>query len=95
MCHGEDIRRALDDRGDHPAAYVTELGPMYMKTSKPLAGKVRTRGLSMRATDGDFKWGEGPEVAGPGIDIIMAASGRPEALDQCEGDGVGTMRSRC
>ena len=49
----------------------------------------------MRATDGDFKWGEGPEVAGPGIDIIMAASGRPEALDQCEGDGVGTMRSRC
>jgi uncharacterized protein (TIGR03083 family) len=95
MCHGEDIRRALGDRGEHPAAHVTALGPPYVKTGKPLNGKVRSKDLSLRATDGDFTWGEGPEVAGPGIDLIMAVSGRIEALDHCEGDGLDTLRSRC
>jgi len=95
MCHGEDIRRALGDRGEHPSAHVTELGPQYATTGKPLNGKVRTQGLSLRATDGDFTWGEGPEVAGPGIDVIMAITGRVAALDTCEGEGVETLRSRC
>lgn len=95
MCHGEDIRRAFGDRGEHPAAHVSELGPKYMTTGKPLQGKTRTKGLSMRATDGDFTWGDGPEVAGPGIDLIMAATGRTEALDHLEGDGLATLRSRC
>ncbi len=94
MCHGEDIRRARGDRGEHPAAHVTELGPTYAKTGKPLQGKVRTKGVSLRATDGDFRWGEGPEVAGPGIDLILAITGRTEALDHCEGDGVATMRAQ-
>jgi uncharacterized protein (TIGR03083 family) len=95
MCHGEDIRRAFGDRGEHPAAHVVELGPSYMTTGKPLMGKVRTKGLSMRATDGDFAWGEGPEIAGPGIDLILAATGRVGALDQLEGDGLVMLRSRC
>lgn len=65
-----------------------------MKQGKPLAAKMRTAGLSLRATDGDFAWGEGPEVAGPGIDLIMGMTGRSEALTRCEGDGVEIMRSR-
>ncbi|MGI9611414.1 MAG: maleylpyruvate isomerase family mycothiol-dependent enzyme [Acidimicrobiales bacterium] len=95
MCHGEDIRRAFGDRGDHPSSHVSALGPVYSKTGKPLNGKVRTKGLSLRATDGDFAWGEGPEVAGPGIDLILATTGRVEALETCEGDGVEVLRSRC
>lgn len=95
MCHGEDIRRALGDHGEYPSAHVIELGPAYVKQGKPLQAKKRTAGLSLRATDGDFAWGEGPEVAGPGIDLIMAMTGRAEALARCEGDGVEIMRSRC
>jgi uncharacterized protein (TIGR03083 family) len=94
MCHGEDIRRAFGDRGEHPSAHVAELGPVYVKQGKPLQAKARTQGLSLRATDGEFTWGDGPEVAGPGIDLIMAMTGRFEALDHCEGDGVKLMRSR-
>ena len=94
MCHGEDIRRALGTRGEHPATHVAELAPEYVKTGRPLHGKLRAKGLSFRATDGDFRWGEGPVVAGPGIDLIMAIAGRTDALDNCEGDGVDIMRSR-
>ncbi|MFT7475905.1 MAG: hypothetical protein ACI81L_002851 [Verrucomicrobiales bacterium] len=93
MCHGEDIRRALGDRWDHPAAHVETLGPNYAKTGKPLNGKSRTPGLSFRATDSQFRFGEGPEIAGPGIDVIMAIAGRLDALDHCKGDGVPLMRA--
>jgi len=93
MCHGEDIRRALGDRWEHPGAHVDLLGPNYAKTGKPLNGKSRTTGLSFRSTDSSFRYGEGPEVAGPGIDVIMAIAGRKDALDHCEGDGVELMRT--
>jgi uncharacterized protein (TIGR03083 family) len=95
MVHGEDIRRALGDRGEHESAHVSAIGKMYAESKKPLNGRVRTKGLSLRATDGDFVWGDGPEVSGPGIDLLLAVAGRPGALDRCEGEGLATLRSRC
>jgi uncharacterized protein (TIGR03083 family) len=95
VVHGEDIRRALGDRGNHPSAHITAIGTMYATSKKPLNGRTRTKGLSLRATDGDFTWGSGPEVAGPGIDLMLAISGRSHGLDHCEGDGVETLRARC
>ena len=95
MCHGEDIRRALGRRGEHPAAHVEALAEMYKKTGNPLGGKKRTAGLSFRATDANWTTGEGPEVAGPGMDLIMAIAGRGDALSTCTGDGAETLRSRC
>lgn len=94
MCHGEDIRRALGDRGDHPAAHIDLLAPNYAKTGKPLNGKTRTPGLSFRSTDSSFRHGDGPEIAGSGMDLIMAIAGRYDALDHCEGDGVERMRAQ-
>lgn len=95
IVHGEDIRRALGDRGEHPSEHIEAIGTMYATSKKPLNGKVRTAGLSLRATDGKFVWGQGPEVAGPGTDVLLAISGRSDALARCEGDGVSTLRSRC
>lgn len=95
MVHGEDIRRALGDRGEHPFAHVPVVGAAYVTSGKPLGGKRRVEGLSLRATDGEFAWGEGPEVTGPGIDLLLAISGRADALDSCRGDGVDILRSRC
>jgi hypothetical protein len=95
IVHGEDIRRALGSRGEHPSAHITAIGKGFAESKKPVNGRVRTKGLSLRATDGDFAWGNGPEVVGPGIDLMLAISGRAGALDQCEGAGVETLRSRC
>ena len=95
MCHGEDIRRALGRQGAHPEAHIVALADAYRKTGTPLDGKKRTAGLHLRATDAEWSAGDGPEVAGPGMDLILAMSGRGVSLDSCSGDGVATMRARC
>ena len=95
LCHGEDIRRALNRQGEHPQEHVVALAEEYRKTGKPLGGKNRVAGLRLRATDADWSTGDGPEVAGPCMDLILAMSGRGKALDNCSGEGVATMGQRC
>jgi uncharacterized protein (TIGR03083 family) len=94
MVHGEDIRRPLGTRGDHPAEHLTTLAEMYKKTGAPLRAKKRLVGLKLEATDVDWSTGDGPEVRGPCMSLIMGMVGRTGALDDCEGAGVETLRSR-
>ncbi|MEA3216862.1 MAG: hypothetical protein QOJ19_3018, partial [Acidimicrobiia bacterium] len=94
MVHGEDIRRALGSEGDHPAEHVVTLAEMYKKTGGPLKAKKRIAELRLAATDVDWSTGEGPEVRGPGMSLIMAMVGREGALADCSGPGVETLRSR-
>lgn len=95
MCHGEDIRRAVGRRGEHPAEHVEALAEMYKKTGTPIRAKKRIAGLRLRATDVNWTSGDGPEVGGPGMDLILAMTGRADALNTCTGEGVETLRSRC
>ena len=94
ICHGEDIRRAFGDRGDHREEHLAQVAPMFAKSKPPLNGRMRAEGLSFRATDGNWSYGSGPEVHGPGIDLVCALAGRPYALDQLDGEGLATLRSR-
>jgi uncharacterized protein (TIGR03083 family) len=94
MVHGEDIRRPLGARGEHPAEHLTTLAEMYKKTGAPLRAKKRLAGLKLEATDVDWSTGDGPEVRGPCMSLILAMVGRTGALDDCEGPGVETLRSR-
>jgi uncharacterized protein (TIGR03083 family) len=94
MVHGEDIRRPLGARGEHPADHLTTLAEMYKKTGAPLRAKKRLVGLKLEATDVDWSTGDGPEVRGPCMSLIMGMVGRAGALDDCEGAGVETLRSR-
>lgn len=94
MVHGEEIRRSQGVKGEHPAEHVVTLAEMYKKTGPPLRAKKRVVGLKLRATDVDWSTGEGPEVAGPGMSLILAMVGRTSALEDCTGDGVETLRAR-
>lgn len=92
--HGEDIRRALGRRGEHPAERMQPLAELYLATKPPIDGKRRAEGLSFRATDANWSIGEGPEIAGPGIDLVRAISGRVDAYDTLEGPGLATLKAR-
>ena len=94
MAHGEDIRRSLGSIGEHPPAHLAMLAEAYRRTGAPLHGKRRAAGLSMKATDVAWSGGEGPEVSGPAMSLILAMVGRRGALDDLEGPGLDTFRSR-
>ena len=94
MVHGEDIRRSQGARGEHPAEHLVTLAEMYKKTGAPLRAKKRVAGLKLRATDVDWSTGEGPEVTGPCMSLILGMVGRTAALDDCAGPGAETLRSR-
>lgn len=95
LVHGEDIRRAVGIQRTIPEPQLVALADAYVTTGAPLGGKKRVAGLKLRATDTEWQHGEGPEVAGPVLDLIRAMSGRSGDLDTCEGAGVATMKSRC
>jgi uncharacterized protein (TIGR03083 family) len=94
MVHGEDIRRPLGARGDHPPEHLSTLAELYKKTGAPLRAKQRLVGLRLEATDVDWSTGSGPEVRGPCMSLILAMVGRKGALADCEGPGVEMLASR-
>jgi uncharacterized protein (TIGR03083 family) len=94
MVHGEDIRRALGSPGDHPAEHLVQLAEDYKGSGAPLRGKKRAAGLRFVATDTDWSTGDGPEVTGPTMSLVMAMVGRTGALADLTGEGVETLRAR-
>ena len=52
------------------------------------------KGLTLVATDLDWRHGRGPEVRGPAAAILTAIGGRTPALDDLDGPGVATIADR-
>ncbi|HXY42756.1 MAG TPA: maleylpyruvate isomerase family mycothiol-dependent enzyme [Acidimicrobiales bacterium] len=95
LVHGEDIFRAQSQGfGDHPAEHLVAAADFYKRNSFPLKVKRRIRGVTLRMTDADWSYGSGPEVAGPGISVLMAMVGRKIALSDLKGDGVAVLAAR-
>ncbi|RSN54224.1 hypothetical protein DMH01_35215 [Amycolatopsis sp. WAC 04182] len=94
IVHGEDIRRPLGIRRDHPIDVVTALAEYYQGSDLVVVAKGRIGGLRLRATDGPFDTGTGPLVSGTTLALIMAMTGRAAYLDELGGDGVPILRER-
>ena len=94
VIHSEDIRRPLGIRHDYPTDAAVQVADFYKGSNLIIGAKRRIAGLRLRATDADWSTGDGPEVAGPIVSIVMAMTGRKPALDELSGEGVATLRSR-
>ncbi|TCK22506.1 maleylpyruvate isomerase family mycothiol-dependent enzyme [Pseudonocardia endophytica] len=51
-------------------------------------------GLRLVADDAGFVHGDGAEIRGRGLDVLVAVCGRPAALERVDGPGVAVLRSR-
>lgn len=51
-------------------------------------------GVSLVATDADWRRGEGPEACGPMGAILLLLTGRPAALERLSGEGAESLRAR-
>jgi uncharacterized protein (TIGR03083 family) len=92
--HGEDIRRALGIKREYPLDQVGRTLVFYAGSEPIIHGKSRVAGLTLKATDIDLTIGTGPLVEGPVLSLLIATSGRKNALDELSGDGVETLRAR-
>jgi uncharacterized protein (TIGR03083 family) len=94
ILHAEDIRRPLAIKHEYPKDAVVRLADFYKGSNLVVGTKRRIEGLTLRATDAGWSHGSGPEVSGPIMLLVMAMTGRKEALDDLTGDGVATLRAR-
>lgn len=94
VVHGQDIRRPLGLKYRPPEAALTAVADSWKNSNLLIGTKRRISGLRLRATDTGWAHGDGPEVSGPLLSLIMAMTGRKEALPDLTGDGVAELGSR-
>ena len=95
VIHGEDIRRPLGVQGDYPAAAIEQALRYQVKTTVSFGGgKEHAAGLKLVADDADFAIGDGPEVTGPALALLLAVSGRSVALAELDGSGKPQLVER-
>lgn len=94
IVHAEDIRRPLGLARAYPVDPLTEVARFYASRDFAVHSATLVEGLRVRATDGPFEAGSGPEVEGPTLALVMAMAGRPLYLDELSGAGVAELRSR-
>ena len=94
VIHAEDIRRPLGISHSYPTEAVVRVLDFYKGSNLVIGAKRRIGGLTLLATDADWSHGEGPEVVGPALGLLMAMTGRPQVLDELTGDGVAVLRQR-
>lgn len=93
VVHGEDIRRPLGVTRSYPVETVERSLRYQARTSVGLGGgKQRIAGVRLRATDADIVIGDGPEVHGPALSLLLVASGRNAALPDLDGPGLTALK---
>jgi uncharacterized protein (TIGR03083 family) len=94
LVHGEDIRRPLGITRSYPMDAVLDTLDFYQRSQPIVGGRDRVAGLSLRATDADHSIGSGPELTGPALDLVLAATGRPAGWAGLTGPGLEIVKSR-
>ncbi|MFD6281257.1 maleylpyruvate isomerase family mycothiol-dependent enzyme [Streptomyces sp. NPDC060209] len=92
IVHGEDIRRPLGLARSYPGEAVVRSLRLQVRTPASFGGaKELVSRIRLTATDADVSIGEGPEVGGPALSLLLAVSRRRVALDDLDGPGVASL----
>jgi uncharacterized protein (TIGR03083 family) len=94
IVHSEDIRRPLGLRHAYPTDAVVQAADFFKGSNLIIGTKRRISGLRLRATDAEWSTGDGPEVAGPILALLMAMTGRKPAASELTGEGVQSLAAR-
>ncbi len=93
--HGEDVRRPLGICSDYPSEHVmTALQYMAGTGAGFGGGRERVQGLRLSPLHDGPPIGEGPEVRGTPIALLLAASGRPLRSEELNGAGAHVLATR-
>ncbi|MGV0741129.1 maleylpyruvate isomerase family mycothiol-dependent enzyme [Mycolicibacterium sp. XJ870] len=92
VVHGEDIRRPLGLSRAYPTAAVVRSLRQQARMSVSFGGaKELLTTVRVTATDADLSIGQGPEVLGTALALLLVVSGRHVALDELDGPGLAYL----
>jgi uncharacterized protein (TIGR03083 family) len=94
IVHGEDIRRPLGLKHQPPDEALVAVADSWKNSNLLIGSKRRITGLRLRATDTEWVHGEGPEVSGPLLSLILAMTGRKDVHPDLAGEGVAELGRR-
>lgn len=94
LVHQQDCRHPLGLPRIVPIDRARALVDALPRAGGLVGSKKRVEALRLVALDIDHTVGDGPEVRGTAEALALAATGRPIALDELEGDGVEILRRR-
>lgn len=96
LVHGQDIAVALGrDLPTPPAPAAAAITRMWaMRFPPPFPATRCMKGFRVVATDTDWSGGEGPEVRGPIVALMLVSGGRLAALPQLSGPGAVELAAR-
>lgn len=94
VVHAQDIRRPLGLPRTPSVEALTPVAGFYARRDFTVNSRRHSAGLQLRADDGPFTAGEGPLVTGSTLALVMGMAGRAAYLDDLEGPGAATLRSR-
>jgi uncharacterized protein (TIGR03083 family) len=92
VVHGEDIRRPLGIERAYPSEAVVRSLRYQARTPVSLGGaKQLVATVRLHALDEGVSIGDGPEVSGSALSLLLAISGRTAALAELNGPGVSAL----
>ena len=94
VAHGEDIRRPLSVRHRPSDAALVAVADSWQRTNLLIGSKRRIAGLRLQASDMAWSHGDGPEVIGPMLSLVMALVGRKPAQADLSGEGLAILATR-
>ncbi|GAA3698307.1 maleylpyruvate isomerase family mycothiol-dependent enzyme [Zhihengliuella alba] len=94
LVHAQDIRHPLGLDHSPSVEALTPVAEFFAANDFTVSSRKTAAGLELRADDGPFAAGSGPAVSGPTLALVMAMAGRAVYLEQLDGPGLPTLRSR-
>lgn len=92
IVHGEDVRRPLRITRGYPVDSVVRALRSQARTPASFGGaKELLAQVRVTAEDAEVSIGDGPQVRGTALALLLALSGREVALDDLHGPGVTTL----
>jgi len=94
VVHAQDIRQPLGLLRTSDVDALTPVADFFARRNFTAASRTAVAGLELRADDGPFATGTGPLVTGSTLALVMSMAGRAPYVDQLDGPGVPTLRTR-
>jgi len=94
VVHAQDIRQPQGLPRTPDVDALTPVAEFFASRNFTVSSRTAAAGLLLRADDGPFATGTGPLVTGSTVALVMSMAGRAPYVDQLDGPGVPTLRTR-